>query len=100
MMSFMAGAAAAALALPIAAAAPRLHSPVAVATAPRLADGSSETGTVEIQTPQGPIKGKLWTPGSGREELSDHGKRARTPLRVIVPQQPYEPPTPGADQPK
>jgi hypothetical protein len=55
------------------------------------AGGEGGDRTVVIQTPQGPIKGKLLIPKTNKKSR----KRARTPLRVIVPEQPYEPPTPG-----
>jgi hypothetical protein len=62
------------------------HCPRAVAA------DTGDNGTVTIQTNQGPVKGKIVRPKSSVEGPDDIGKRAHTPLEVIVPEKPIEPP--------
>lgn len=50
---------------------------------------------VIIQTEHGPVKGKIVRPESSKEKPGDLGKRAHTPLEVVVPEKPIEPPRPG-----
>lgn len=54
--------------------------------------------TVIIQTEHGPVKGKIVQPESSKEKPGDVGKRAHTPLEVIIPEKPIEPPVPRSDK--
>jgi hypothetical protein len=56
------------------------------------AAAATANGAVELQTRHGPVKGRLVTPRSSKEKPGSAGKRAHTPLRVIVPDEPVEPP--------
>jgi hypothetical protein len=53
---------------------------------------TGDSGTVTIRTDQGPVKGRIVRPKSSVEKPEDIGKRAHTPLEVIVPEKPIEPP--------
>jgi hypothetical protein len=57
-----------------------------------VAADSGDKGTVTIQTDRGPVKGRIVRPKSSDEKPEDIGKRAHTPLEVIVPDKPVEPP--------
>jgi hypothetical protein len=46
------------------------------------------------ETQSGSVHGRLIRPESSIERPEDKGKRAHTPLRVIVPDHPIEPPRP------
>jgi hypothetical protein len=58
---------------------------------------AADTGErdVIIQTEHGPVKGKIVRPESSKEKPGDIGKRAHTPLEVVIPDKPIEPPRPG-----
>lgn len=58
------------------------------------AERSGNDNTVIIQTEHGPVKGKIVRPESSKEKPGDVGKRVHTPLEVIVPEKPIEPPVP------
>ena len=47
---------------------------------------------IEIQTEQGPVKGKIVSPPASIEKPEDIGKRVHPPLRVFVPDRPVSPP--------
>jgi hypothetical protein len=53
--------------------------------------------TVIIQTEHGPVKGKIVSPESSIEKPGDIGKRAHTPLEIVVPEKPIEPPKPKSN---
>lgn len=62
-------------------------------------DGKDSDGdTVIIQTEHGPVKGRIVRPESSKEKPGDVGKRAHTPLEVIIPGKPIEPPVPRTDK--
>ena len=56
------------------------------------ADKSTDDRTVIIQTDHGPVKGKIVRPESSIEKPGDVGKRAHTPLEVVIPEKPIAPP--------
>ncbi|HVZ54787.1 MAG TPA: hypothetical protein VG986_22665 [Pseudolabrys sp.] len=61
-------------------------------------DGGRDGQTVIIQTEHGPVKGKIVQPESSKEKPGDVGKRVHTPLEVIIPDKPIEPPVPRSDK--
>ena len=61
-------------------------------------DKDSDGHTVIIQTEHGPVKGRIVQPESSKEKPGDVGKRAHTPLEVIIPEKPIEPPVPRTDK--
>ena len=61
-------------------------------------DKENEGRTVIIQTEHGPVKGRIVTPESSKEKPGDVGKRVHTPLEVIIPDKPIEPPVPRTDK--
>ncbi len=62
------------------------------------AEQSGSDNSVIIQTEHGPVKGKIVRPESSREKPGDVGKRVHTPLEVVVPEKPIEPPVPRSNK--
>lgn len=58
--------------------------------------GKEKKSKVIIQTEHGPVTGTITSPDSG----PDDPRRARPPIRIIVPDRPITPPHPHSEQTK
>jgi hypothetical protein len=62
------------------------------------AEQSGSDNSVIMQTEHGPVKGRIVRPESSKEKPGDVGKRVHTPLEIVVPEKPVEPPVPRSDK--